>query len=88
MIKKYTLKELQDFEENGDYPWWTAADTHNERMFYTAVYHQMMVNMCLNNDYHPDYAGGFFDQMVYKYYENAHDLIFWKTQNYPSWRKK
>ena len=80
MIRKYTLKELQMFEENADYPWWDRPILdHKERMFYTAVYHQMMSNMCLNDEYHPDYAGGFFDETAYKYYENAQDLIFWKT---------
>lgn len=77
MIKKYTYEELIDTSQ-GDYPWWTTGETHEERMFYTAVHHQMMANMCLNNEYHPDYAGGVIDKFVYKYYENAHDLIYWK----------
>ena len=80
MIRKYTLKEFQTFEEEADYPWWSRPILdHKERMFYTAVYHQMMADMCLNNVYHPDYAGGVMDKCVFKYYENAHDLIYWKT---------
>ena len=79
MIRKYTLNELQMFEEEADYPWWSRPILdHKERMFYTAVYHQMMSEMCLTDDYHPDYAGGFFDEMAYKHYEKAHELIFWK----------
>ena len=79
MIRKYTLNELQMFEEEADYPWWNRPIIdHRERMFYTAVYHQMMSEMWLTDDYHPDYAGGFFDEMAYKHYEKAHELIFWK----------
>ena len=81
MIKKYTFEELLDLSY-GEELWWQAADNHDERMFHTAVYHQIMSHMCLNNEYHPDYAGGVMDKWVFKYYENAHDLIFWKTQNH------
>ncbi len=80
MVKKYTFEELLDLSYGED-PWWTTAETHDERMFYTAVYHQMMADMCIvKNAYHPDYAGGVVDECVYKYYDSAHDLIFWKTQ--------
>ena len=51
---------------------------------WAAIYHQMIADMCLVNAYHPDYAGGVVDKFVYKYYDIAHDLIFWKTQN--RWR--
>tara|TARA_B100001250_G_scaffold14918_1_gene13010 strand:- start:24602 stop:24862 length:261 start_codon:yes stop_codon:yes gene_type:complete len=78
-MKRYKYEELCDIYENGENPWWIIGDNHNERMFYTAVYHQMMSNMCLNNEYHPDYAGGVVDKWMFKYYENAHDLIYWKT---------
>ena len=79
MIKKYTLEELISLSQ-GDYPWWNTGETHDERMFYTAVYHQMMADMCLVNAYQPDYAGGVVDKFVFEYYDSAHDLIFWKTQ--------
>jgi hypothetical protein len=78
-MKRYKFEELCDIYENGENPWWIIGDNHNEKMFYTAVYHQMMSNMCVNNEYHPDYAGGVVDKWMFKYYENAHDLIFWKT---------
>lgn len=77
-MKRYKFEEILDLSYGED-PWWETAENHNERMFYTAVYHQMMADMCLNNEYHPDYAGGVMDKWVFKYYENAHDLIFWKT---------
>lgn len=77
-MKKYEFEELLDLSY-GEYPWWTTRAKDSERMFYTAVHYQMMVNMCLNNEYHPDYAGGVIDNFSFKYYENAHDLIYWKT---------
>ena len=80
MVKKYTLKELSDLS-GGDYPWWQTAETHDERMFYTAVHYQIMADMCIANKYHPDYSGGVVDKWMYKYYDSAHDLVFWKTQN-------
>ena len=86
MVKKYTFEELCDIYDKGEAPWWIIGNNHNERMFYTAVYHQMMVNMCLNNEYHPDYAGGVVDKWMFKYYDSAHDLVFWKT--YGTGRKK
>jgi len=78
-MKRYKYEELCDIYENGENPWWIIGDNHNERMFYTAVYHQMMSNMCVNDEYHPDYAGGVVDRWMFEYYENAHDLIYWKT---------
>ena len=80
MVKKYTLEELSDLS-GGDYPWWQTAETHDERMFYTAVHYQIMADMCIANKYHPDYSGGVVDKWMYKYYDSAHDLVFWKTQN-------
>ena len=80
VVKKYTLKELSDLS-GGDYPWWQTAETHDERMFYTAVHYQIMADMCIANKYHPDYSGGVVDKWMYKYYDSAHDLVFWKTQN-------
>ena len=41
--------------------------------------------MCLNNEYHPDYAGGVTDKWVFKYYDSAHDLHF---ENIQYWKKK
>tara|TARA_X000001382_G_C3021560_1_gene131843 strand:+ start:21 stop:281 length:261 start_codon:yes stop_codon:yes gene_type:complete len=77
-MKKYKYEELCDIYDKGEAPWWIIGNNHST-MFYTAVYHQMMANMCLNNEYHPDYAGGVVDKWMFKYYENAHDLIYWKT---------
>ena len=85
MVKKYTFEELLDLSY-GEYPWWTTADNNDERMFYTAIHHQMMADMCLVNAYHPDYAGGVVDKFVFEYYDSAHDLVFWKT--YGTGRKK
>ena len=84
MVKKYTFEELLDLSYGED-PWWTTAETHDERMFYTARHYQMMADMAIKKKFHPDYAGGVVDKFVFEYYDSAHDLIFWKTQN--RWRE-
>ena len=85
-MKKYEFEELLDLSY-GEYPWWTARAKDSERMFHTAVHHQMMCIMCLDNRYHPDYAGGVIDNTVYKYYERAYRKVKYLSTLVGEWKK-
>ena len=80
-MKKYTLKELDELQEDGYYTWWDRADgtAHaNQNNFNRAVHYRMISEMCLDNQWHPDYAGGVIDKHMYTYYVKAHEIIFWR----------
>ena len=78
-MKLYTLEELDELQEDGYYTWWNRPNLdYKINNFNRAVHYRMMSEMCLDNQWHPDYGGGVIDKHMYTYYVKAHEVIFWR----------